>query len=1231
MTLRDIQWNPVYESSFSGESLTDSFYRPFLREATEYDRLAGYLSLRGLAHALEGIDSLLETDGTVRIIAGTDLSKPDRQLLFPDVNAPLPPRQESQLAIIGHLLTEDRLQIKVAEPVSGGGLFHPKLGIATDSDRNRVTFEGSANETSSAWRRNYERFKVHRSWVDAEARYTREDVATFEQLWADNHPAVDVHPLNEATATELVEWTPTDESTLDDHVQQVRVHPAEGTLPEPAVANVLSTAGRAPGGLHLAEDVSPISPWPHQRVISDTAVSIYPNNLLLCDEVGLGKTIEAGLTLSRLIYTGRIQKALLLVPAGLTQQWQEELHDKFNLHAFIHDRRQGRDYLIDPDDQAHALSGRRDADTWDGTPLGGFITNRDQPTVTIVSWHTARREDNLGLTTPHPDTTPSDTVWDATIVDEAHSARRGTQLYDLLTRANAASSAMYALTATPMQLNVGELYDLLRLCNLPAEWDDKRRFERFFETRSALADALAATNPSGVHDTAADERTHLISHIAESRELDPDTVRDRLAEFAELVHAHITSYPGYDDQVDAVVSDADLTLAEQRTTEKLVGTATTTTFDEPRDLLFECAPETWRVLADVSQWATPVHTRVSRNTRAVLRACQDLGLPTGTIPRRDVDTVRIPLGPVEDLHQRIRSYTEDIYKRSQQELTGRERLAHGFVMTTYRQRLTSSLHAARESLLKRYTTLQERLHEDESLATGDLADEMARLAKDPGDVPEATLNAVLSDDYNRYTPESTVGRSIVEAELAELANFIGQLRQIPTDPKLEQLKSDIKDLRRDARDNIIIFTQYEDTVHSIRGELAKTHPHVGTYTGGGGTRYDDETGEWTSVSKEVIKRKFLNPDADTNILVCTDAASEGLNLQTGDALINYDLPWNPMRVEQRIGRIDRIGQRNPVVKVINYSYADSIEGDIYETLEERLAVFEDVVGTMRPVLSGLESDIETAVMRGDESGAGIDANLADTAEQRNKQAREAAGRTDMTHDLDAIETEDDLIEATRLDGWADDAHPALDRIGSDDRAHNPVDLPTLAHILLTGSDALDEAGWEFTALRRDVDAADFPGTDDDAYLLQPPADAPHWVRQAANGGPETAQTTLGDDDALAVTFDPDTADDYPSLRLLLPNDPLYDHLLEAIRDATGGQRGPLILVHAGIVNGEVITWSDDAESPEGLQPLVTLPAVQANSNAESSPELPTGETLPSKHEATGLVETWCSTLPEPYR
>ena len=109
---------------------------------------------------------------------------------------------------------------------------------------------------------------------------------------------------------------------------------------------------------------------------------------------------------------------------------------------------------------------------------------------------------------------------------------------------------------------------------------------------------------------------------------------------------------------------------------------------------------------------------------------------------------------------------------------------------------------------------------------------------------------------------------------------------------------------------------------------------------------------WRVVDKAEIKARSRreHPHA-MQILLGTDAASEGLNLQQFSALINYDLPWNPMRVEQRIGRIDRIGQEAPTVKILNLYMQGTIEEDAYYILRHRIRAFEEVIGPLQPILA----------------------------------------------------------------------------------------------------------------------------------------------------------------------------------------------------------------------------------------------------------------------------------------
>src|SRR5690606_3345691 len=122
---------------------------------------------------------------------------------------------------------------------------------------------------------------------------------------------------------------------------------------------------------------------------------------------------------------------------------------------------------------------------------------------------------------------------------------------------------------------------------------------------------------------------------------------------------------------------------------------------------------------------------------------------------------------------------------------------------------------------------------------------------------------------------------------------------------------------------------------------------IGCYSGRGGQIYDPATISWQEVSKAEIKERFRN--RDLTVLIGTDSMSEGLNLQTCGRLINYDMPWNLMRVEQRIGRVDRIGASYEHIQVTNYFYADTVEQRVYEGIAEDYGDFTDIVGDAAPV------------------------------------------------------------------------------------------------------------------------------------------------------------------------------------------------------------------------------------------------------------------------------------------
>jgi hypothetical protein len=222
-----------------------------------------------------------------------------------------------------------------------------------------------------------------------------------------------------------------------------------------------------------------------------------------------------------------------------------------------------------------------------------------------------------------------------------------------------------------------------------------------------------------------------------------------------------------------------------------------------------------------------------------------------------------------------------------------------------------------------------------------------------------------------------------------------------TDSKARRLKVELEACLADGFDSMIVFTQYTDTMEYLRDYLADQMPGmpVACYSGAGGA-WRDASGQWVPCSKEEIKRRLR--DRQVRLLVGTDAAGEGLNLQFAGVVVNYDLPWNPMKIEQRIGRIDRLGQQLPVIRVLSFAYKDTVEQDVFFTVGSRINLFQGIVGRLQPILSRLPrefaelalrdrdaretarqrflADLEQQVRDADESGFDIDATVEGSLE-----------------------------------------------------------------------------------------------------------------------------------------------------------------------------------------------------------------------------------------------------------
>jgi hypothetical protein len=341
----------------------------------------------------------------------------------------------------------------------------------------------------------------------------------------------------------------------------------------------------------------------------------------------------------------------------------------------------------------------------------------------------------------------------------------------------------------------------------------------------------------------------------------------------------------------------------------------------------------------VAQWlrrGAPLARRMHCNTRDTLRHYYERGLLSDSPPRRRVQDIIFDY--TDPAERRLYNAVGQYIARRYDELE-REKAGKGFVMTIYRRRASSSPLAIERSLERRRDGLLrvvQRKAYDLDLSCQDVPD-----AVDQDDLAEGEgtgyVSAALPSDPK-----------VARAELAEVEHVLDLLRALHgRDSKRACFFDVLRHITEDGR-LVLVFTEYADTLQYLRDTLMDHYGRtLGCYSGDGGQLWDG--GDWKSVTKDVITAALQGEKL--RVLLCTDAASEGLNLQAAGAVINYDLPWNPSKVEQRIGRVDRIGQRCPTVLVVNLFLKDSVDDRVYRVLRVRCGLFERFVGAMQPVFA----------------------------------------------------------------------------------------------------------------------------------------------------------------------------------------------------------------------------------------------------------------------------------------
>ena len=284
-------------------------------------------------------------------------------------------------------------------------------------------------------------------------------------------------------------------------------------------------------------------------------------------------------------------------------------------------------------------------------------------------------------------------------------------------------------------------------------------------------------------------------------------------------------------------------------------------------------------------------------------------------------------------------------------LSGHHRNVIGFVRTIYHQRFVSSFTAAYETIKNRREFLEALLRNDEEA--------LSRMASQLLDEEELEMDEDEMIDAMKALLRNPMGRNVILREL----NRVKELERIlhpysldvlsSDDPKLMKIVEIVDDMVSKGH-RVLIFSKYTDTVKAvvsfiIRHSKLLSESDIGIYTGKGGEVYDRGQGKFVNVSKETVSK--LLHKGDMLVLVCSDAASEGINLQAADVVINVDLPWNPAKVEQRIGRADRLGQKAEKVIVKNVWYPESIEAEMYRVLFQRKELYNLVVGPAQDIVS----------------------------------------------------------------------------------------------------------------------------------------------------------------------------------------------------------------------------------------------------------------------------------------
>jgi superfamily II DNA or RNA helicase len=821
--------------------LDHAFLADRLRVAKSYKRIAGYFRSSIFELVGEEIANIPE----VKIVCNSELDAADiaiskhvRETTLKERWNETPAEVEALLhrdryRQLYRLLTSGKVHIRV---VPKDRLFvHGKAGVIEGQNGLKTCFLGSINETKSAFAQNYEIL-----WEDTSAEGVRWVEEEFDALWKDSFP------LPDAIVEEVKRVA-----------DRIEVHFAD-ISPDQIAAAALVESPIYRGGEQL-------EPWQRAFVTMffKHRETYGKARLLLADEVGLGKTLSLGASamISALLGDGPV---LILCPATLTLQWQVELKDKLGIPSAV--------WLSSKkvwlDDNGHTIKTRGPEDIAH-CPFQIAIVS------TGLIFHESSDERRLLL----------EKRFGTVVLDEAHKARRrgglgdrkeeANNLLDFMLRIGPRTKNLLLGTATPIQTEVSELWDLMHILNGGADFVSGRDF---FSNWSDFRKALPVVKGDLIPQDEREAWEWLRNPLAPGEE--------------EATFAALRMQLDIPDNVFFVDKGfGSLGFLEKQI---VLQTLRSGFYKDNNPIVRHTVLRRRQTLEDAGL-LDRVGVNIHPDPQSSTSGYQGIGLEgLGLLTNHPFDLA----------YRAAEDFTIALKQRTK---------AAGFMRTLLLQRICSSFASGKATAEKLLAGLA--LEEEEAMP---LVDETFA--------------------------------SLTSTERVHLRTIVDELsRPEARDPKLSTVIYFLKEHRVEGKTwlehGCIVFSQYYDTAFWVGSELAKTlrTEPVAVYAGAGKSGIFRGS-DFAAVEREEIKKAVRQ--RNIRLVVATDAACEGLNLQTLGCLINVDLPWNPSRLEQRLGRIKRIGQARRNVDMLNLVYHDTQDEEIYRALSRRLKDKFDIFGSL---------------------------------------------------------------------------------------------------------------------------------------------------------------------------------------------------------------------------------------------------------------------------------------------